>query len=99
MVIYEVNLKINNCIATKFKVWLHAHVSEMLEIDGFIKAEILKDNDSSDNFILLTVHYTVENYDKLEAYFLNQATQMREDGINRFGNKFTATRRIFEIVK
>ncbi len=99
MVIYEVNLKINNCIATKFKAWLNAHVSEMLEIDGFIKAKILKDNDSSDNFTLLTVHYTVENYDKLEAYFLNQATQMREDGVARFGNKFTATRRIFEIVK
>jgi hypothetical protein len=99
MVIYEVNLKIKNSILTQFKAWLSIHVSEMLEIDGFIHAKIFKDVDSSQDYTFLTVQYEIESIDKLKSYFSHQANQMRRDGVSRFGDNFSATRRVMKIVK
>lgn len=42
MVIYEVNLSIDEEIYEQFKSWLKSHVKEMLQFPGFIKAQILR---------------------------------------------------------
>ena len=51
-------------------------------------------NDSSKGFVELTVIYKVENLQKMEEYFNVHAAKMRGDGVKRFGDKFSAERRV-----
>jgi len=97
MVIYEVNLNINNDIYSEFKLWLNEHAKEMLQFPGFIQASIFKPEqvEESDQE-KLTIQYQLETRGDLERYFTEFAPKMREKGIKRFNDKFSATRRIFK---
>lgn len=98
MVIYEVNLAIDGDIFTPFQLWLKDHVKEMLQFPGFIKACILKPEiETSSSKEKLTVQYQLEDRESLTVYFNRFAAKMREDGISRFKDKFSAERRIFEV--
>tara|TARA_B100000949_G_C14128263_1_gene385511 strand:+ start:185 stop:502 length:318 start_codon:yes stop_codon:yes gene_type:complete len=103
MVIYEVNLKINKEIFTKYKTWLDGHIQQMLRIPGFLQAtllqEILDDEYQTPAQKNITVQYLLRNSADLKTYFDKYASSMRDDGINRFKNNFSATRRIFEVEK
>ncbi|WP_058535343.1 DUF4286 family protein [Legionella saoudiensis] len=98
MVIYEVNLAIDRDIYSQFQLWLKEHAKEMLQFPGFIKASILKpENESDSDKEKLTVQYQLENRESLNVYFTQFSAKMREDGINKFKNGFSAERRIFEV--
>ena len=96
MVMYEVNLAVDRAIAQEYEAWLHHHIEEMLGFEGFQKAELLKDEDSTGGVIRWVVHYRVQDRRTLQGYFLGPAERMRADGIRRFGERFTASRRILE---
>ncbi|VVC75700.1 hypothetical protein AQUSIP_09900 [Aquicella siphonis] len=95
MVIYEVNLSINNDIFQEYYEWLLPHIQQMLLFNGFIKSEIgMVENNEDDNQNHLRVSYTVDSYDNLQHYFDHHASEMRAEAINRFGDKINVTRRI-----
>lgn len=96
-VIYEVNLLINREIYKDYMVWLNHHIKQMLAFDGFNKAEILKE-DSHEDKEKITVHYYLANQKHLEHYFAEHAHKMQQDGIKRFGNQFSAKRRILTVL-
>ena len=98
MVIYEVNLSIDNGIYTEFRLWLKEHVNEMLQFPGFMQASILKPEiDEISAQEKLTIQYQLKNRDDLERYFTEFAAKMREEGLKRFSDKFSATRRVFAV--
>ena len=98
MIIYEVNLSIDEDIYPQFQLWLKKHATEMLQFPGFIKASILKrEKDKIFQQEELTVQYQLENRADLQRYFVEFALGMREEGIKLFNNKFSAERRIFEV--
>ncbi|HAU0227379.1 TPA: DUF4286 family protein [Legionella pneumophila] len=100
MVIYEVNLSIDNEIFKDYKTWLNEHIQEMLQFDGFVNATILRqamDAGKPDNQTHLTVQYQVESNEDLQTYFTEHAPKMRGDGVKRFEGRFSATRRTFEV--
>ena len=100
MVIYEVNLIIHNEIYLDFYLWLVEHIGEMLTFNGFKEAKIQKDiSENNDNKTRLTICYTIENMADIDDYLKTHAPAMRADGINRFGDKFSANRRIFLVDK
>jgi hypothetical protein len=95
VVVYEVNLTLDADIASEFQEWLAGHVTEMLEFKGFESSKIL---DVEDAFAKrLCVWYFVETRADLEAYFEEGAARMRADGLDRFGGRFQATRRILAV--
>ena len=93
MPIYEVNLFVENNIAEEMAVWLRTHMREMLDFDGFTAARWYQ-LDPEDGKQRWVCHYHVEKMQHLQDYFDHHATAMREDGIQRFGDAFSATRRI-----
>lgn len=100
MVIYEVNLTIKNEIFNDYYHWLVQHIEIMLRLPGFKKAEISKERlaDTDTESTKLTVHYTLASEQALDDYLTNHSSTMRDEGINKFGDKFTAFRRILKRV-
>lgn len=96
MLVYQVNLEINLDIFDAYYQWLLPHVQEMLSFKGFIKAEVLQDEEAKNK---LSIIYHVQTRADLDNYLQNHSHAMRDDGIKRFGKKFTANRSIFAVIK
>ena len=94
--IYEINIKVSLGILDDYLSWLDEHISEILDIDGFESAKIYKETSTSSDFLAITIHYSVSSKSALDSYFDNHAEALRQKGIDRFGDKFSATRRILE---
>lgn len=93
-VIYEVNLNVDSDIAPEFARWLVGHVNDMLALPGFLSAETAREERESAETVGWSVRYHLESRQALETYFQHHAAQMRADGIKRFGQAFSASRRI-----
>lgn len=94
--IYEVNLTLDSGIVTEFREWLGLHIDDMLRIDGFESAEVLliEEPEPSPGKVALSVRYLLRDRAALNQYLATHAAQMRAEGINRFGEQFSATRRV-----
>ena len=98
MVIYEVNLAIDRDIYTEFQSWLTEHIKEMLQFPGFMQATLLEQEaDDAAEQGKLTIQYQLKSRGELDTYLIKSAPKMREEGIKRFKDKFSATRRIFKV--
>ncbi len=99
MIIYEVNLTIQSKIYPEFLSWLKTHMQEMLGFPGFTKAILLKpESDERLEQELLTVQYQLEHQRDLDRYLTEFAPKMREAGIKRFQNQFSAERRVLKLL-
>ena len=96
-VIYEVNLEVQKDISNHFHTWLNEHIKEMLTIDGFEKAQWLQEEKEETSTIYWTVQYFLKSKQDLENYFEHHAQKQRSGGLEKFGNKFKANRRVFTI--
>lgn len=95
-VIYEVTLTIDAAIAGEFDEWLGGHVLEMVHLPGFLDADIEHADPPDDGHAVRVARYRVESRLALERYYAEHAERMRAAGIDRFGRRFSATRRILE---
>jgi hypothetical protein len=93
-VIYEVNLEADAEIAAAFDTWLRDHVADMLQFDGFRSAEILDDASAPAGRIRRIVQYRLRDQAALDDYVARHAPGMRSQGLARFGNRFSAERRV-----
>jgi hypothetical protein len=92
--IYEVTLTIERDIAEPFDQWLAEHVENMLDLPGFVSARVFEMDDDDDGYARRVTHYYLESENHLEQYFADNASDMRQSGIDRFGDRFRASRRI-----
>ncbi len=99
MVIYEVNLTIDQEIYSQFVLWLNTHVKEMLHFPGFIQASFLQPEENRSLQESLTIQYLLQSRADLEHYLTEFAPKMREEGVKRFKDKFSITRRVFSVQK
>jgi hypothetical protein len=92
--IYEVSIGFHDSsIREEYYNWLSGrHVREVLNVDGFLSAEILNEYKGNG----LVVRYTIESTDVFERYNASeQAVRLRQEALGKFGPKsFSATRRV-----
>jgi hypothetical protein len=93
-VIYEVNLEADADIAGPFDTWLRDHIADMLQFEGFRSAEILDDPSAPAGRIRRIVQYRLRDRAALDDYLANHAPRMRAQGVTRFGDRFSAERRV-----
>ncbi len=93
MVIYEVNLRIENEVAEDAAVWLRRHIRQMLGMEGFRRATWYFRNSDAD-CQQWTMVYQVENWRHLERYLETEANAMRKEASDRFGDRIQADRRV-----
>jgi len=95
-IIYEVTLSPDPSITAAFDTWLEEHVREMLTLPGFLGASIHHADDPANDGRERVVMYRLENRDALQAYLREHAEDMRSRGIERFGDGFRASRRVYD---
>ncbi len=93
-VLYEVNLDADAAIEGPFDTWLRDHIADVLQFDGFLSAEILGDDTATDGRIRRIVQYRLRNQAALDAYLRDHAPRMRAQGVEKFGERYTAERRV-----
>jgi hypothetical protein len=93
-VIYEVNLEADAAIEAAFDTWLRDHIADMLQLPGFRAAEILGDRSAPSGRVRRTVQYRLTDQAALDDYLRLHAPQMRMRGVELFGGRFTAERRV-----
>jgi hypothetical protein len=93
-VVYEVNLEADADIASPFDTWLRDHIADMLQFEGFRSAEILDDPSAPAGRIRRIVQYRLHDQAALDDYLAIHAPRMRAHGVARFGDRFTAERRV-----
>jgi len=93
-VLYEVSLEADAEIAGPFDTWLRDHIADMLQFDGFRSAEILDDAAAPPGRIRRVVQYRLRDALALDDFLANHAPRMRAQGVARFGERFTAERRV-----
>tara|TARA_B100000029_G_scaffold120323_1_gene113700 strand:+ start:469 stop:780 length:312 start_codon:yes stop_codon:yes gene_type:complete len=96
MIRYEVTLNIEKDIEKPFKEWLENHVKQMLLFKGFTNATIHEENLDNNIITVIIVNYIIDCKDNLKYYFKVYSNKMREDGLKKFPNQFTASRRVFD---
>lgn len=96
MITYEVNLDVDTRLRVDYLAWLRRHVGEMLKFDGFqtgLIEEVIEPAAAAGR-ICLCVRYQVRDQASLDDYLARHAARMREDGLARFGDGFSASRRV-----
>lgn len=97
-VIYEVNLDVDASVEADYRIWLHAHVAEILALPGFLDAHVFDvvDPPPAPGRIAICTHYRLIDHNALQAYLEEHAPRLRADGVARFGGRFTASRRVLQ---
>lgn len=100
MIVYEVNLFVQRAIEAPYRAWLDAHIREILALPGFVDAQTYERTDppGAPDELVLCVHYRLQDQAALDAYFRDHAARLRADGVNRFGDRFRAERRVLQSV-
>lgn len=94
---YEVNLQVDATIVDEYLAWLRAHIAELLALPGFVDAQLSRIHEPvSPGRVAYCVRYRLHDRTALDAYLEQHAARMRAQGIERFGGRFEASRRILE---
>lgn len=98
--LYEVTLQIEAALIAEYDSWLSEHVKEMLTLPGFERARIfaIEADSKAPDPIFRVVHYWLETRQTFDHYLRDHAERMRNNGLRRFGNRVTASRRILVAV-
>lgn len=92
-ILYEVTVTIEPQAREDYLAWLKPHVREILKLDGFLDAAIWID---SEDPCAITSAYIVRDRAAMDAYLAGPAAAFRADGVERFGDKMSAKRRMLE---
>lgn len=93
--VYEVTLCVDRELAEDLDTWLAAHVEEMLDVPGFVGADTYALDDEERACRVTCYH--VETDALLERYLADEAEERRQSGIDRFGDRLSASRRILRL--
>ena len=96
MVVYEVNLAVDDDVADDYAVWLGPHIDEIVALDGFVDAEwwAVESEEAPGGRVRWCIQYRLRTRDALEAYLDHHADRLRGDGLARFAGRFEASRRV-----
>jgi len=101
MIIYNVTISIDKSVEGEWLSWMQEkHIKEVLATRKFIKAKFIKVLvEEQADATTYCVQYFANNKQQLDSYYLENATNLREEGIKLFGDKMLAFRTELEILE
>jgi hypothetical protein len=100
MIIYNVTIKIDWSIADVWVDWMQdIHIPEVIGTGCFVKHQFVKllGTDEQEGPTYATQYYA-ETEAKLDDYIHNYAPALRQQTIDKWGDKFIAFRTLMEVV-
>ncbi|MEO8000796.1 MAG: DUF4286 family protein [Arenimonas sp.] len=95
IVIYEVNVFVQRDIESEYREWLLGHIEEIIALPGFLDAHCFDvQQEATADSVAICMQYRLESQAALDDYFARHAPRLRADGIDRFGDRFKANRRV-----
>jgi hypothetical protein len=101
MIIYNVTINVDESIHQNWLLWMkNKHIQEVLDTKKFQSARLVK--------VLIveemggttySVQYFTDSREKLDAYYLEDAPRLREEGLRLFGDKILAFRTELEVLE
>lgn len=100
MYIYNVTINVESSIRDAWLEWMQTkHIPEMLATGKFNEAKIFRVLvDEETGGTTYAVQYYTESRQLLRDYYRENAAGMRQDGVDRFGDKIVAFRTELEII-
>ena len=100
-VIYEVNIEVDAAAHDDYRLWLRAHIDEILALPGFTGAKVFDvlEPPPAAGRIGLCVQYALRDQTALDDYLRDHAPRLRADGMAKFGGRFQAQRRVLAPVR
>lgn len=100
MYIYNVTLSIDLKIHDEWLIWMENHVYAVLNTGKFTSAkltEVLVNDDARSK--TYSVQYTANSREDLDNYYQNNAEKLRQEGVQKFGDKVLAFRTELRLIK
>ncbi len=101
MFVYTITNKVNNSIADEWLKWQKdKHIPEIMATGFFDEFKIfhLLDQDDTDGVTYIIQYFTAEK-NNYKTYLEDFAPMLRENAINKWGDKFISFRSLLELVK
>ena len=99
MIIYNVTVNIDDSVHDEWLVWIKEHIPQVLATGKFTEAKMCQVMVKEDlGGITYSIQYTTDSKETLERYFKEDANRLRQDGLQRFANKFVAFRTELNVV-
>lgn len=97
-ILYQVDVELKHTVVDDYAAWLHDHVTEILALPGFLRAEVLEEPAAATSEIrAFSVRFLLKDRASLESYLREHAQRLRSQGSALFEGGFTARRRVFVI--
>lgn len=89
-------MDLDAAIEHDYRIWLDAHVREILALPGLTGARIFDvvEPQPDPGRVTLCVQYALRDAAALDAYLRDHALGLRAEGVARFGDRFRAHRRV-----
>lgn len=100
MYIYNVTINVDTSIHDEWLTWIENHILDVLNTGKFVSAkftEVLVDEDMGGK--TYSVQYTANNKKDVEAYYKEDAENLRADGLKKFGDKVLTFRTELRLIK
>jgi hypothetical protein len=103
MLIYEVNIEVDQEINFKCAGWLPEQIKKILTLKGFQGAywyfrDPKDEGREPSGKTLWTVHYLVENRQCLDEYLNQHKPAEKQEILERFGSGFAASQRVLQLL-
>ena len=98
-IIYNVTSNIDESIHEEWLSWVKEHIPQVLATGKFTEAiltRVLVEEEMGG--VTYSVQFKAKSREALEAYYKNDASRLRQDGISRFADKSLSFRTELEII-
>ena len=100
MIIYNVTTNIHESVHEKWMIWMqHKHIPEMLATGKFSSARMVRVLIEEEmGGTTYSVQFTTDSKATLEKYYLEDASALREEAQQLFGDKMLSFRTELELI-
>ncbi|HKK12115.1 MAG TPA: DUF4286 family protein [Flavobacteriaceae bacterium] len=99
MIIYNVTITLDESIHDEWLTWIKEHIPHVLATGKFKEAKLTKVlDDEAVGSSTYAVQYRAFSRESLDAYYKEDAERLRNEGLNKFGDKMLAFRTELEIL-
>ena len=99
MIIYNVTVNIDDSVHNEWLTWIKEHIPQVLATGKFTEAKLTKvlveEEMGGQTY---SIQYKSYSREALDAYYRDDAENLKTDGLKRFGDKMLAFRTELEVI-